>query len=184
MAMGKRRERGLDVPSGSVLGPRHFTISRFLWVSWKKTEACHCCDSWQHEILNLEPLAWDQPHRMGFNKDKCYASLLVQKINFINTVGVVKLERSLREKELWFQLATNAVWGNRTDLGRPQSALAAWGPHAHATFLLSSVLVRTQDQMMWVPEAVSWGDQLKELGIKQDSGKTRPQEFWGLEDYL
>lgn len=52
---------------------------------------------------------WDQPHRMGFNKDKCYASILVQKINFINTVGVVKLERSLREKELWFQLATNAV---------------------------------------------------------------------------
>lgn len=40
------------------------------------------------------------------------------------------------------------------------------------------------DQMMRVPEAVSWGDQLKELGIKQDSGKTRPQEFWGLEDYL
>lgn len=46
---------------------------------------------------------WDPTNRMGFNGDKCDALHLGSEDHlYKDSMGAVKLERSLREKEPWF----------------------------------------------------------------------------------
>lgn len=46
---------------------------------------------------------WDFINRMGFNGDKCDVFYLgLEDYLYKDSMGVVKFERSLREKESWF----------------------------------------------------------------------------------